>query len=281
MVCTRESSELSESNDQKINQWCDFIQEHLSVRSIAIFTPSKENKNEMACAFLQPKYLFNYISNYSNEKDFLINVESIKEISKIFPIDTNKITAGEDIPDYEQKKKQFSSTVMEKYDDSESHKQMTFGEYLKWRLETINNEMKPFSVKSMIGLATASFFGLYWIFTTETKQLKRILLGILNALAVTGLIFAVTLHYMLIPAAIFYSLFVIANCIHIGFRKYKENIRYKEFYNNGTYNELINYLNQKKDRNSINTLIEEKSVLQNKSDLEMNNNKNIDENKIL
>ena len=86
---------------------------------------------------------------------------------------------------------------------------------------------------------------------------------------------------MLIPAVIFYSLFVIANCIHIGFRKYKEDIRYKEFYNNGTYNELINYLNQKKDRNSMNTSIEEKSLLQNNPHLEMNKNKNINSTKIL
>ena len=259
---------------EKINKWCDFIKKYLSTRSIVAFFPqNSETNGKTEPGFLPPQALYDNI--FRDEKlDFLINVESIKEISKIFPIDTNKITDEEDIPDYERKKKRFFSTVMEKYDDSKSHKQMTFGEYLKWRLETINNEMKPFSVKSMIGLATASFFGLYWIFTTETKQLKRILLGILNALAIAALIFAVTLYYMLIPAVIFYSLFVIANCIHIGFRKYEES----EFYS--TYNELINYLNQKKDRNSINTLIEEKDSSQNNPNLEMNKNKNINSTKI-
>ena len=240
-------------------------------------------------AFLLPQRLYNKIFHLHDQTDdkkfdFLINVESIKEISKIFPIDTNKITDGGDIPDYEQKKNQVLSTVMEKYDGSKSHKQMTFGEYLKWRLETINNEMKPISIKSMIGLTIASFFGLYWIFATKTKPLKRILLGILNILAIIALIFAVTLHYMLMPAAIFYGLFVIINCIHIGFRKYKENIRYKEFYNNGTYNELINYLNQEEDSKSMNTLIkemEEKYLLQNNLNLEIDENKNINKNKIL
>ena len=262
---------------EKINKWCDFIKKYLSIRSIAAFIP---DNGETKPGFLSLQGLYNKIFHLHDQTedkkfDFLINVESIKEISKIFPIDTNKITDEEDIPDYERKKKRFFSTVMEKYDDSESHKQMTFGEYLKCRLETINNEMKPFSVKSMIGLATASFFGLYWIFTTETKQLKRILLGILNALAIAALIFAVTLYYMLIPAAIFYSLFVIANCIHIGFRKYEES----EFYS--TYNELINYLNQKKDGNSINTLIEEKDSSQNNPNSEIDENKNINKNKIL
>ena len=279
----RKSSELSEPSEEKINKWCDFIKKYLSTRSIVAFSP-KDGKLDVL--FLPPQAIYKGIfclhDQTSDEKlDFLINVESIKEISKIFPIDTNKITYTKNIPDFEQKKNQVVSIAMEKYNDSKSHEQMTFGEYLKWRLETINNEMKPFSVKSMIGLATASFFGLYWIFTTKTKPLRRILLGILNALAVTGLIFAVTLHYMLIPAAIFYGLFVMINCINIGLRKYKENIRYKEFYNNGTYNELINYLNQKKDGNSINTLIEEKDSSQNNPNSEIDENKNINSTKIL
>ena len=132
-------------------------------------------------------------------------------------------------------------------------KKMTNREYLKWRLEVINGEIKPISIRATIGLAFLSLIGVYWFFPSKTKPPIKILMGILNLFAVAALVCAIVLNlslYFLVAAAIVYGLFVLASCIHVGLRRYKEDVEYQEEFVN-TYNEIMGYLDQAKQHKSV------------------------------
>lgn len=109
-------------------------------------------------------------------------------------------------------------------------------------------------------------------------------MGVLNLLTVAALVCSIVLNlsiYFLLPAAIVYGLFAIADCIHVGCKRYKENVEYQTKFGN-TYNELMAYLKQGQTKplesvnnkiNDINAgLIKEKEL--NKNSSEKNNNEN-------
>ena len=113
---------------------------------------------------------------------------------------------------------------------------------------------EPISLKATIGLAFLSLIGIYWFFAHKTKPSIKILMGILNLFVVPALVCAIVFDlslYFLIPAAIVYGLFVLAGCIHVGLRRYKENVKYN------VYNELMEYLNQTEPQKPLEDKIHE------------------------
>ena len=209
----------------------------------------------------------------------LSNLDSNGECDPAYLIDAEEIKNFNDLANRGQ---QNSTPLLgEDPEKSNKFKKMTNRQYLQWRLGVINDKQeKPISIKKTTGLAFLSLIGMYWFFTPKTKPSIKILMGVLNSLVVEALVCAIVLNlslYSLISAAIVYGLFVLAGCIHVGLRRYKENVKYQEEFGN-TYNELMEYLNTEKPPKNRLTEIDDIEK-QTKKDMKIPNSDETKENK--
>ena len=209
----------------------------------------------------------------------LSNLDSNGECDPAYLIDAEEIKNFNDLANRGQ---QNSTPLLgEDPEKSNKFKKMTNRQYLQWRLGVINDKQeKPISIKKTTGLAFLSLIGMYWFFTPKTKPSIKILMGVLNSLVVEALVCAIVLNlslYSLISAAIVYGLFVLAGCIHVGLRRYKENVKYQEKFGN-VYNGLMEYLNTEKPPKNRLTEIDDIEK-QTKKDMKIPNSDETKENK--
>ena len=259
---------MQEPSEEKINKWCEFIQQYLYDYDFINFMNAgtytgDDFKFMLRTKDKQKKYLiamFDNLDIFGNSREiksmlYLVDIEEIKNFNEYMNFEGDK-----NLPDYKNMQSHVCS-LLEKPESNNKFKKMTNREYLKWRLENINDEKKPISVKAWrlenindekkpisvkatIGLAFSSLVGVYWFFTTKTKPSIKISVGILNLLVVAALVCAVVLNlsiYFLLPAAIVYGLFAIADCIHVGLSRFYNHAKNQEFIN--TYDEIMDYLN--------------------------------------
>lgn len=246
---------MQEPSEEKINKWFKFI--HCN---ITVFRGGE--RGEVLVATLSKDAFYKEIStnNIDKEADFLTDVESIKSINNsLDELAKVKNTNVIDNINWESVgfKEDFIEVAKKAYYKN-AHKKMTLRKYLKWRLEVIDGEIKPTSVKKAVLAAfIGSLFAMYWIVACFSRPpelprlLIRILMGILNLFAVAALVCSIVFNlplYFLISAAIVYGLFIIANCIDNGLGFYRENVEYqskfRDAYAYDTYNEFIAYLKQ-------------------------------------
>ena len=209
----------------------------------------------------------------------LSNLDSNGECDPAYLIDAEEIKNFNDLANRGQ---QNSTPLLgEDPEKSNKFKKMTNRQYLQWRLGVINDKQeKPISIKKTTGLAFLSLIGMYWFFTPKTKPSIKILMGVLNSLVVEALVCAIVLNlslYSLISAAIVYGLFVLAGCIHVGLRRYKEIVKYQEKFGN-VYNGLMEYLNTEKPPKNRLTEIDDIEK-QTKKDMKIPNSDETKENK--
>ena len=247
---------MHKPSEEKIEQWCEFIVDHLYVNDLMAFRdlqntekyqfscPKEKTKQKSCCM-----QMFSNLDNHDYNAFYLTDIDEIKNVNKYMNFKGDKNS-----PDYQAMKSRADSLLDENPEKSNKFAKMTNREYLKWRLGVINDEQKPISIKKTTGLAFLSLIGIYWFFAPKTKPSIKILMGILNLFVVPALVCAIVFDlslYFLIPAAIVYGLFVLAGCIHVGLRRYKE----EEFSN--TCNELMEYLNQTEPPKSLGNKINE------------------------
>ncbi len=227
-------------SEEKINQWSKFISSHLYEYDLIAFRKNVEKKAKLTTAKEATK-------KEERCKKMLSNLDSNDEYDASYLIDAEEIKNFNDLANCGQQ----NSTPLLGEDPEKSNKfeKMTNRQYLRWRLGVINDKQeKPISIKKTTGLAFLSLIGMYWFFTPKTKPSIKILMGILNLFVVATLISFIVLNlslYFLISAAIVYGLFVLADCIHVGLKRYSE----EEFGN--TYNEIMKYLNQSEPPKSL------------------------------
>ena len=271
---------------KKINQWCEFISSHLYVHDLMAFRFI--NNKQLVFSCMGPKgrkrllsIMLSNLDDNSFDALYLTDIDEIKNYNKYADFKGDK-----DSPDYKNMQSRVNSLLDENPEKSNKFAKMTNREYLKWRLKVIKDghgehiPEAPISLKATIGLAFLSLIGIYWFFAHKTKPSIKILMGILNLFVVPALVCAIVFDlslYFLIPAAIVYGLFVLAGCIHVGLRRYKENVKYQEEFGN-TYNELMEYLNTEKPPKNRLTEIDDIEK-QTKKDMKIPNSDETKENK--
>ncbi|MBQ9491196.1 MAG: hypothetical protein IJU86_00245, partial [Firmicutes bacterium] len=199
---------------------------------------------------------------------YLTDIAEIKNYNEYMNFKGDKNSS-----DYQTMESRAYSLLDENPEKSNKFAKMTNRQYLQWRLKVIKDghgqhmPEESISLKATIGLAFLSLIGMYWFFAPKTKPSIKILMGILTLFAVATLISFIVCNlslYFLIPAAIVYGLFVLASCIHVGLRRYKENVKYQEEFGN-TYNEIMTYLNRAEQHepleDQINDLKKEENII--------------------
>ena len=264
---------MQKPSEEKIEQWCEFINQYLYDYDFINFMNAGVyfgNEFKFTCRYKgkRKKYLldmFDDLDIFGNSRQiksifYLTDIAEIKNFNEYM-----NLKGDENSPDYQAMKSRADSLLDENPEKSNKFAKMTNRQYLKWRLGVIKDKNTthrpeaPISLKATIGLAFLSLIGMYWFFTPKTKPSIKILMGILNLFVVAVLICAIVLNlsiYILIPTAIFYGLFVLASCIHIGCKRYKENVKYEEF--GDTYNEIMEYLNQTEPPKSLDNKINDR-----------------------
>ena len=253
-------------SEEKINQWSEFINQYLYDYDFINFMNAgvyfgNEFKFTWRYKGKRKKYLldmFDDLDIFGNSRQiesifYLTDIAEIKNFNEYM-----NFKGDENSPDYQAMKSRADSLLDENPEKSNKFAKMTNRQYLQWRLKVIKDGQKPISIKKTTGLAFLSLIGMYWFFTPKTKPSIKILMGVLNSLVVEALVCAIVLNlslYFLISAAIVYGLFVLAGCIHVGLRRYKE-IKYQEEFGN-VYNELMEYLNQTEPPKSLGNKINE------------------------
>ena len=248
---------MQKPNEEKIEQWCNFIVDHLYANDLIAYRDLKKTeKHKFTYHHEKTKQKYWCMQMFSKLDECLFNALYYVNIKKIQDFNNylNKqyTDEGKNTSNLSHEIRVRALTHLDLANENKYLAKMTNRQYLQWRLKHIKDgygehiQEAPISLKATIGLAFSSLIGIYWFFTLKTKPSTKILMGILNLFVVAVLICAIVLNlsiYILIPTAIFYGLFVLASCIHIGCKRYKEIVKYQEEFGN-TYDAIITYLNQ-------------------------------------
>ncbi len=247
---------MQKPNEEKIEQWCEFINQYLYDYDFINFMNAGVyfgNEFKFTCRYKgkRKKYLldmFDDLDIFGNSRQiesifYLTDIAEIKNFNEYM-----NFKGDENSPDYQAMNSRADSLLDENPEKSNKFAKMTNRQYLQWRLKVIKDghgqhmPEESISLKATIGLAFLSLIGMYWFFAPKTKPSIKILMGILNLFVVAAFVCAIVLNlslYFLISAAIVYGLFVLAGCIH-GLKRYSENVKYQDFTN--SYNEIMKYL---------------------------------------
>ncbi len=152
---------MQKPNEEKIEQWCEFIVDHLYVNDLMAFrdlqntekyqfTYHKKQTKQKSCCMR----MFSNLDNYDYNAFYLTYIDEIKNVDKwqVF---------GKNLPDYQAMESRIKSLLDKNPAESDKFKKMTNRQYLKWRLGVINDEQKPISIKKTTGLAFLSLIGIY------------------------------------------------------------------------------------------------------------------------
>ena len=251
---------MQKPNEEKIEQWCNFIVDHLYANDLIAYRDLKKTgKRELNGFYSKEKQkeccLQMLLSLESNDYDtfYYTDIKKIKNCNKYDNFEGDKNPPNYKIMESDEK----SSFYRNPKKDSK-FKKMTNRQYLQWRLEHIKDGYgehipeEPISLIETIGYALSSLIGVSLFLVPNTLTLITILTWILNIFAVATLISFIVCNlslYFLIPAAVVYGLSVLASCIHIGCRYKEGNVKYQGFIS--PYNDIMEYLNQSKPPESL------------------------------